>query len=149
MKITGIGSVVVNAEMRNWIFVKVETDQPGSMAGARPPWNGRPAPSSAPMEDLAPLLIGRDPRDIEQACGRDEQARLLAAGRHRHDRRSPASRWRCGTSWARALGVPVWRLLGGKVRDGCAIYTHLGLGDMRAVYETMSPSALVEQAPRW
>jgi len=26
MKITDIGSVVVNAEMRNWIFVKIETD---------------------------------------------------------------------------------------------------------------------------
>ena len=29
MKITNISSVVVNARMRNWIFVKVETDQPG------------------------------------------------------------------------------------------------------------------------
>ena len=29
MKITKISSVVVNARMRNWIFVKVETDQPG------------------------------------------------------------------------------------------------------------------------
>ena len=34
------------------------------------------------------------------------------------------------------LGVPVWRLLGGKVRDKVHVYTHLGLGDMRAVYET-------------
>ena len=29
MKITRISSVVVNARMRNWIFVKVETDQQG------------------------------------------------------------------------------------------------------------------------
>ena len=29
MKITAIKSVVVNAEMRNWVFVKVETDQAG------------------------------------------------------------------------------------------------------------------------
>jgi galactonate dehydratase len=29
MKITAIRTLVVNAEMRNWIFVKVETDQPG------------------------------------------------------------------------------------------------------------------------
>ena len=36
----------------------------------------------------------------------------------------------------KSLGVPVWRLLGGKVRDNVRIYTHLGLGDMRAVYET-------------
>ncbi len=29
MKITRISSTVVNANMRNWIFVKVETDQDG------------------------------------------------------------------------------------------------------------------------
>ena len=29
MKITAIKTLVVNAEMRNWVFVKVETDQAG------------------------------------------------------------------------------------------------------------------------
>jgi galactonate dehydratase len=29
MKITRVSSLVVNARMRNWIFVKVETDQDG------------------------------------------------------------------------------------------------------------------------
>ena len=29
MKITAVKAVVVNAELRNWVFVKVETDQPG------------------------------------------------------------------------------------------------------------------------
>ena len=33
------------------------------------------------------------------------------------------------------LGVPVWQLLGGSVRESLRTYTHLGLGDMRAVYE--------------
>ena len=37
--------------------------------------------------------------------------------------------------------MPVWRLLGGKVRDRVAVYTHLGLGDMRAVYETLDGRA--------
>jgi galactonate dehydratase len=44
------------------------------------------------------------------------------------------------------LDVPVWRLLGGQVRDKVGVYTHLGMGDMRAVYETDSASALVERA---
>ena len=42
--------------------------------------------------------------------------------------------------------MPVWRLLGGKVRDRVAVYTHLGLGDMRAVYETLEAEPLVERA---
>jgi galactonate dehydratase len=29
MKITGVKTVDVNAEMRNWVFVKVETDVAG------------------------------------------------------------------------------------------------------------------------
>ena len=29
MKITAVKTVVVNAKMRNWVFVKIETDQPG------------------------------------------------------------------------------------------------------------------------
>src|SRR3546814_19018261 len=47
---------------------------------------------------------------------------------------------------AKALGVPVWRLLGGKVRNELEVYTHLGLGDMRAVYETFDPVLLAERA---
>ena len=46
MRITDIGSVVVNAEMRNWIFVKIETDS-GLHGWGESTWNGKPAPSSA------------------------------------------------------------------------------------------------------
>ena len=43
MKITRVETVVVNAEMRNWIFVKVETDNAVYSDGARPVWSGRHA----------------------------------------------------------------------------------------------------------
>jgi galactonate dehydratase len=46
----------------------------------------------------------------------------------------------------KAFGAPVWRLLGGKVRDKVRVYTHLGMGDMRAVYETSDEGPLVERA---
>ena len=29
MKITGVKTIVVNAEMRNWVLVKIETDRQG------------------------------------------------------------------------------------------------------------------------
>ena len=44
------------------------------------------------------------------------------------------------------LGVPVYQLLGGKVRDRVRMYTHLGGGDMKAVYETFSIEPLIELA---
>jgi len=147
MKITAVKTTVVNAEMRNWIFVKVETDQAGlyGWGEATLEWKTRAVVGA--IEDLAPLLIGHDPRDIEQAV------RVM----HKH------GFWRMGVIGATAisgievalwdilgkeLGVPVWRLLGGKTRDHVPVYTHLGLGDMRAVYETMQPDALVESALR-
>src|SRR5215467_12432204 len=143
MKITAIRTTVVNAEMRNWIFVKVETDQDGlyGWGEATLEWKTRAVVGA--VDDLAPLLIGRDPRDIEQAV------RVM----HKH------GFWRMGVIGASAisgieialwdilgkdLGVPVWRLLGGKTRDYVPVYTHLGLGDMRAVYETTQLGALVE-----
>jgi galactonate dehydratase len=145
MKITAIRTLVVNAEMRNWVFVKVETDQDGlyGWGEATLEWKTRAVVGA--IEDLAPLLIGRDPRDIEQAY------RVM----------NKQGFWRMGVIGATAisgievalwdilgkeLGAPVWRLLGGKTRDRVPVYTHLGLGDMRAVYETMQPSELVERA---
>ncbi|HYZ61608.1 MAG TPA: galactonate dehydratase [Acetobacteraceae bacterium] len=145
MKITAIRTVVVNAVMRNWIFVRVETDQPGlyGWGEATLEWKTRAVVGA--VEDLTPLLIGRDPRDIEQLV------RIM----HKH------GFWRIGVIgttaisgievalWdilGKALGVPVWRLLGGRTRDRVRVYTHLGMGESGAVYRTMSSSLLVERA---
>ena len=66
MKIRDIETIVVNAEMRNWIFVKVITDEPGlyGLGEATLEWKTRAVIGC--IEDLKPLLIGRDPRDITQ-----------------------------------------------------------------------------------
>ena len=145
MKITAITTRIVNAEMRNWVFVKVETDEAGLFGWGEATLEWKTRAVVGAIEDLTPLLIGRDPRDIEQAV------RVLK----KH------SFWRLGVIGMSAvsgiemalwdilgkhLDVPVWRLLGGKVRDKVQVYTHLGLGDMRAVYETLEVAPLVERA---
>ena len=48
--------------------------------------------------------------------------------------------------FAKSLGVSVWRLLGGKTRDRVKVYTHLGMGDMTSVYESMDTNSLIERA---
>ena len=135
MKITAIKTVVVNAEMRNWVFVKVETDQPGlhGWGEASLEWKTRAVVGA--VEDFAPMLIGEDPTRIE----------FLYQKMYRQ------SFWRVGVIglsaisgveqalWdilGKELGRPVYQLLGGAVRDKVRMYTHLGGGDMRAVYET-------------
>jgi galactonate dehydratase len=145
LRIIAIHTQVCNAEMRNWVFVRVETDQPGLFGWGEATLEWKTRGVVGAIDDLAPLLIGRDPRDIEQA--------VRVMKKH--------SFWRLGAIGMSAisgieialwdilgkdLGVPVWRLLGGKVRDRVGVYTHLGLGDMRAVYETLDGAPLVERA---
>ncbi len=127
MKITAISTRIVNAEMRNWVFIKVETDDPGLFGWGEATLEWKTRSVVGAVEDLTPLLFGRDPRDIEQVV------RVLK----KH------SFWRLGVIGMSAisgiemalwdimgkhLGVPVWRLLGGQVRDKVRVYTHLGLG---------------------
>ncbi len=145
LRITAITTRIVHAEMRNWVFVCVETSEPGLVGWGEATLEWKTRSVVGAVEDLTPLLIGRDPRDIEQAV------RVM----RKH------SFWRLGAIgmsavsgievalWdilGKSLGVPVWRLLGGKVRDKVRVYTHLGLGDMRAVYETMDAAPLVARA---
>jgi galactonate dehydratase len=145
VKIASITTRIVNADMRNWVFVKVTTEDPGLFGWGEATLEWKTHAVVGAIEDLTPLLVGRDPRDIEQAV------RVLK----KH------SFWRLGVIgmsavsgiemalWdilGKRLGVPVWRLLGGKVRDKVRVYTHLGLGDMRAVYETLDAAPLLERA---
>ena len=145
MKITSVTTRVVNAEMRNWVFVRVETDQSGLYGWGEATLEWKTRAVAGAVEDLVPLLLGRDPRDIEQLV------RVM----------KKQSFWRLGVVgmsavsgielalWdilGKSLGVPLWRLLGGKVRDRVKVYTHLGLGDMRAVYETLDAEPLVQRA---
>jgi galactonate dehydratase len=145
MHITGIRTVVVNAQMRNWIFVRVDTSEPGlyGWGEATLEWKTRAVVGC--IEDFAPMIVGRDPTRIE----------FLWQILYRH------SFWRPGIIGATALsgieqacwdilgkslGVPVYKLLGGAVRDRVRMYTHLGGGDMKAVYETAEAGVLIERA---
>lgn len=145
IKITAVKTLVVNAQMRNWIFVKVETNQDGLYGWGEASLNWKTRAVTGCIEDLEPLLLGRDPRDIEQI--------LQILNKH--------SYYRLGIIGATAIsgiehalwdisgksaGLPVWRLLGGQTRDYVPLYTHLGLGDMKSVYETYDPAPLRESA---
>src|SRR5215204_6080212 len=65
MKITGVETKIVHAIHRNWIFVKVLTDQPGlyGWGEATLEWHTRGVVGS--IEDLSQLLIGQDPTRVE------------------------------------------------------------------------------------
>ncbi|WOI58161.1 enolase C-terminal domain-like protein [Palleronia sp. LCG004] len=124
MKITGIRTIVVNAIHRNWIFVKVETDQPGlhGWGEATLEWKTRAVLGT--LEDLEPFLLGEDPRRIEHVFAKLTKVSFWPLGAIGLSAVSAIDQ----ALWdikAKDLGVPVWQLLGGRVRDRVRVYTHL------------------------
>ena len=136
MKITAIKSLVCHARMRNWVFVKVETDQPGLIGWgeATLEWHTRAVVGA--LEDLSTLLIGEDPRRIEHLW------QMMFRQHFWHGSGIERSTAISGIDIAlwdiagKLLGVPCHRLWGGPVRDYIRLYCHLGGGRMEDFYET-------------
>ncbi len=145
MKITDIKTLIVNAQMRNWIFVKIETDQPGLYGWGEATLEFKTRAVVGAVEDFKPMLLGQDPTRIEhlfQIMYRHSFWRVGVIGMSA----ASAIEQACWDILGKELNVPVYRLLGGRVRDKVRIYTHLGGGEMKAVYETADAGPLVERA---
>jgi len=145
MKIENIKTVVVNAGMRNWIFVKVQTDVPGLHGWGEATLEWKTRAVTGCIEDLKPMILGRDPTRVDflwQILYRHSYFRLGSIGMTAISGIEQA----CCDILAKSLGVPVYKLLGGKVRDKVRMYTHLGLGETKAVYESLESSQIVERA---
>ncbi|MGH2530857.1 MAG: galactonate dehydratase [Thermomicrobiales bacterium] len=144
MKITRVSTRIVNAVMRNWVFVKVETDEGITGWGeASLEWKTRAVAGC--VEDLAPLIVGQDPRRIEhlyQMMYRHSFYRMGVIGMSALSGIEHA----CWDIWGKSLGVPVYQLLGGAVRDSIRVYDHLGGGEMNALYLQDQPERMAERA---
>jgi len=145
VKITDIKTIVVNAHMRNWVFVKVETDEPGlyGWGEATLEWKTRAVVGC--IEDFRPMLLGRDPTRIEflwQIMYRHSFWRVGIIGTTAMSGIEQA----CWDIWGKSLNVPVYKLLGGRVRDKVRMYSHLGGGDSSVVYGTDEVGPLIERA---
>ena len=136
MKITSIETLVCHARMRNWIFVKVVTDQPGlyGWGEATLEWHTRGVVGA--IEDISQLLIGEDPRRIEHLW------QMMYRQHFWHGNGIVRGTAISGIDIAlwdilgKTLGVPVHQLWGGPVRDYVRLYCHLGGGKMEDFYDT-------------
>lgn len=136
MKITAIETLVCYARMRNWIFVKVFTDQSGlfGWGEATLEWHTRAVVGA--VEDLAQLLIGEDPTRIEhrwQMMYRQHFWHGNGIGRGTAISDIDIALW---DILGKVHGVPSHRLCGGPVRDYIRLYCHLGGGRMEDFYGT-------------
>jgi galactonate dehydratase len=64
MKITAIRTNTVHAGDRNWVLVRVETNEDGLYGWGEGTLEWKTRAVVGCVEDFAPMLIGRDPRDI-------------------------------------------------------------------------------------
>jgi L-alanine-DL-glutamate epimerase-like enolase superfamily enzyme len=131
MKITGLETFVVDAGWRPWQFVAVRTD--AGLTGYGECSDGRnPYAIVGAVRDFEPILLGQDPRPVE--------ARYWDL--YRMARQSPggiAAKAIAGIElalWdlkAKALGVPVYELFGGPLRDRQRVYwSHCGTSRARS-----------------
>lgn len=136
MKITDVQAIVCNARMRNWIFVKVVTDEPGLIGWGEATLEWHTHSVVGAIRDIADLLIGEDPRRIEHLW------QMMFRQHFWHGNgviRSTAISGIDIALWdiaGKILGVPCHQLWGGRVRDTVRMYCHLGGGSMKDFYET-------------
>lgn len=123
MKITRIQPFICNAYRTNWVFVKVFTDEAGLWGTGEATLEYKEHTIIAALNDLERDLIGKDPRDIEaiwHASYRDAYWRggpVLMSAISAID----IALW---DILGKSLNVPVWRLLGGRMRDKVPCYAN-------------------------
>jgi L-alanine-DL-glutamate epimerase-like enolase superfamily enzyme len=132
MKVASIETLFCDAGWRPWIFLKTTTDD-GLVGWAEvTDSHGSPRGIAGVVEDLGPLVLGRDPRAVER----------IYWDLYRHTRQSPGSIVQKALAGienalldlkAKALGVPVYELFGGPTRDAVPAYwSHCGTTRARA-----------------
>ena len=132
MKITGFELFKVPPR---WLFLKVSTDA-GIAGWGEPVVEGRADTVRAAVEELSHYLIGRDPFRIEDTFQVLYRGGFYRGGPVLTSALSGIEQ----ALWdikGRALGVPVYELLGGKCRDRVRVYVHA---------HGATPGALAEDA---
>ena len=116
MKVAQLETLYCDAGWRPWIFLKATTDD-GAVGWAEiTDSHGSPRGLAGIVEDLAPQVVGRDPRAVER----------IVWDLFRATRQSPGSVIQKAIGGienalldlkGKALGVPVYELFGGPTRD--------------------------------
>ena len=142
VKIAAVHTAVVEGNY-DWTYVRVDAETTDPAAWARP--TARPG-LTAIVRDLAPLLVGEDPRDVDRLWSK---LRWGASGAG-----SPAGIVYNAISgmeaalWdlvGRHYGVPIHRLLGGRFRDSVRMYADCHAGE---ALESMD-ATMVARPARW
>lgn len=123
MKIRGISThFVYSGPHRNWLLVKVDTDD-GIFGWGEATLEGKEKTVAQAIAELERQLVGRDPFRIEALWQEMYRAAFWVGGPVLNSAISGVEQ----ALWdikGKALNVPVWELLGGKMRDRARAYAN-------------------------
>ncbi len=126
MRITDVTCYPLRGGQRNYLFVVVDTDQ-GIYGLGEAGLTSRELAVAGAIEHFKPLLVGQDPMRTEHIW-----QMLSRSGFFPHGKVLGSAIGAIDIAlWdikGKALGVPVYDLLGGRVRDRVACYGHLSGG---------------------
>jgi galactonate dehydratase len=107
-----------------WLFLKLTTDD-GIVGWGEPIVEGRAATTAAAVTELSEYFIGKDPRNVEDLWQTMYRGGFYRGGEILMSAISGIEQ----ALWdikGKALGVPVYELLGGAVRDKMRVYAWIG-----------------------
>lgn len=122
MKITNVTTYLVGNAWKNWLFVRVDTDE-GIHGVGEGSLNGFSATVETAVHELRDAYIGLDPNQVEllfQRMVRD----VYTEGGQIHMAAVSGIEVACWDIVGKSLGKPIHELLGGKVRDRVRVYAN-------------------------
>jgi len=125
VKITDLQTYLVDTKgLIKWVFVKVTTDE--GIVGYGEAGNAfRERAQAAAIQELKPLVVGRDPFEIRAFWSRAYKSHLDVRGPSSlHVSALGAIEFAMWDIAGKALNAPVYNLLGGKCRDTVRAYLH-------------------------
>ncbi len=140
MKITDIKTFLVGAGGRNWVYVKILTDQ--GLHGIGEAYSAGPDEATVKViEDFRTWLIGEDPRNVQYLFDLMYNTTRFPGGLVVNSAISGIEHalWDIA---GKSAGVPVWALLGGRTRNKIRVYQSIGGGTPEQAAE--SAKQLVE-----
>jgi galactonate dehydratase len=122
LRVTRVETFLIGGSWRNWLIVKVETDS-GLHGVGEATLEGKEATVDAAVRELARYIVGKDAFGIERHFQEMYRRAFYAGGEVLNSAISGVET----ALWdikGKALGVPVYELLGGKTRDRIKLYAN-------------------------
>ena len=122
MRITAVKTFLIGGSWRNWLVVKIETDS-GVHGVGEATLEGKSKTVEAAIKELERYLIGKDPASIERHFQEMYRRAFYAGG----EVLTSAITGVETAMWdikGKALGVPIYELLGGRTRDRIKLYAN-------------------------